>query len=101
MNFKIRGLGREQMCAMIYDMIETYMLDIHEYDMIPIYDRDICCVCWWPRKRVSLGSQEGTPEEGPEPGLFSLGKSFNIPGAQCPKLLCGKTKPSFMEVRMK
>ena len=47
------------------------------------------------------GVRKGTPEEGPEPGLLSLGKSFNIPGAQCPKLLCGKTKPSFMEVRMK
>lgn len=65
------------------------MLEIHVYDMIPVYERDMCCVCWWPRKTLFLGGQERTPEEGSEPGLLSLGKSLNVLGAWFPKLLCG------------
>lgn len=59
------------------------------YDMTPVCERDMYCVCLWPRKTLSLGGQERTPEEGPEPGLLSLGKSLNVLGARFPKLLCG------------
>ena len=45
-------------------------------DDCPVYDRDICCICWWPRRRaiVSLESQERIPEAGPEAGSHQFGK---------------------------
>lgn len=70
----------------------------------PVYDRNICCICWWPRKRAIDSPwrvRKGFLRKGLKLGLVSLGKLLNILESQFPKLLCEETKTSFMEVRMK